>query len=248
MIRVAVVKLTSCSGCITEILTSIVSDEELAREVSTLYFPELGFHDALSEYDVVLVEGSVTTNEQRNFIKAVRERSSILVAVGTCATLGGVQALRTCMNSLDLITETYGEGFKHRIYGSPIPLDELVEVDYHLPGCPVNAEAVKNLLKKLLLGGFPVKIVESVCGDCKRKGNRCLLVELGEPCLGPITLSGCGALCPSRRRGCYGCYGLRIQDLSPENLKHFIERTGKPEHMTWLLKAYGYKHIKVLGV
>lgn len=248
MIKVAVVKLTSCSGCIAEILTSIASNENLAREVDVSYFPELGFYATLSEYDIVLVEGSVTTDEQKALVKSVRERSDILVAVGTCATQGGVQALRAYTDFSDLVTKTYGNGFKHRVYNSPLPLDELINVDYYLPGCPVNAGAVKSFLEKALLGGFPVKIVESVCGDCKRKGNRCLLVELGEPCLGPITLSGCEALCPSRGRGCYGCYGLRVQDLSTENLEHFIRRIGKPEHVARLLKAYSYKHVKVLGV
>lgn len=247
MIKVAVLKLTSCSGCITEIITALTSDVQLAREIEFVCFPELGFYDATGRYDVVLVEGSVTSDEQKELVKAARSRSEVLVAVGTCATLGGVQSLRAYMDAESMISQTYRGRLKHSYYQAPLPVDEVVEVNCYLPGCPVKAEAVRDLLQKLTIGGFPVRVIESVCGDCKRRGNACVLLELGEPCLGPITVGGCGALCPSRGRGCYGCYGLRVQDLSSENFENFARKVGF-ERVAPLLRAFGYKYAKKLGV
>lgn len=247
MIKVAVLKLTSCSGCITEMVAALMSDGQLAREIELVFFPELGFYDTTGRYDVILVEGSVSSDEQREMVRAARNRSEVLVAVGTCATLGGVQSLRAYMDAKSMAFQTYGGRLKHSYYQAPLPVDEVVEVNCYLPGCPVKAEAVRGLLQKLNIGGFPVRVIESVCGDCKRRGNVCVLLELREPCLGPITVGGCGALCPSRGRGCYGCYGLRVQDLGRENFESFARKVGF-ERVAPLLRAYGYKYAKKLGV
>jgi len=217
------------------------------REVEVAYFPELGVYEASEEYDAVLVEGSVTNDSQRELLKVARSKGKVLVAVGTCAVLGGVQSLRAYMDLESMVQQTYGDSHRGRYYEAPLPVDEVVKVDYYLPGCPVKADAAKNLLQKIVLGGFPVRVVESVCGDCNRMGNRCVLVELGEPCLGPITISGCGALCPSRGRGCYGCYGLRAQDLTSVNLENFLKKLGV-ERVVQFVRAYGYKYAKKLGV
>jgi coenzyme F420-reducing hydrogenase gamma subunit len=179
----------------------------IAGAVEIAYFAEATSAFVKGPYDLSLVEGSITTAHDAERIKAVRRQSKALVTIGACATAGGVQALR---NFADV------EAFTAIVYANPeyistlatsTPIAAHVPVDFELRGCPIDKRQLVEVLSAFLAGRKPVTPAHSVCIDCKLKGNVCVTVAHGTPCLGPVTHAGCGALCPSYDRGCYGCFG-----------------------------------------
>jgi coenzyme F420-reducing hydrogenase gamma subunit len=82
-----------------------------------------------------------------------------------------------------------------------------VDVDFELHGCPIDRRQLLEVITALLVGRKPNIPAHSVCFECKQRGNVCVVVAHGTPCLGPVTHAGCGALCPAHHRGCYGCFG-----------------------------------------
>ena len=106
--------------------------------------------------------------------------------------------------------------FTRIVYASPdyistlatsTPISANVPVDFELQGCPISKEQLLEVISAYLNRRRPHIRAHSVCVDCKRRGAVCVMVAHGTPCLGPVTHAGCGALCPSYNRGCYGCYG-----------------------------------------
>lgn len=206
-LRVSVHKFASCDGCQMQILNM---EEELlifANRVDIVHFIEATSVMESGPYDVSFVEGSVSTPEEIERIKSIREQSKTLVAIGACATSGGLQALRN-WGSLDDYLKT--------VYEKPEYLDCLptstrfkdhVTVDAELYGCPPDQGQLKQVMKDLMLGVKPQIPTESVCMQCKRAGHVCVLVAKDMPCMGPVTRTGCGALCPGQERDCYACFG-----------------------------------------
>jgi coenzyme F420-reducing hydrogenase gamma subunit len=205
--KLAVFKFASCDGCQLSLLD--LEDEllTLAGELEIAYFVEASKAAVKGPYDLTLVDGSITTPHDAAMIKKVRRASKFLVALGACATAGGIQALR---NFKDV------KEFKAAVYPRPEVIDTLdkstpiaaqVQVDFELRGCPVNKGQLLTAISAFLKGQSPAVPHHSVCLECKLKGNICVLVARGLPCMGPVTHAGCGALCPTYHRGCYGCYG-----------------------------------------
>ena len=205
--RLAVWKFASCDGCQLSLLD--LEDEllELAEALHIVHFAEASRAMGRGPYDLSLVEGSITTARDAERIREVRAASRKLVTIGACATAGGIQALR---NFRDV------KGFLAAVYASPEYIETLatstaiadhVRVDFELQGCPINKAQLLEVISAFLNARAPAISAESVCVECKARGTVCVMVAHGTPCLGPITHAGCGALCPSYRRGCYGCYG-----------------------------------------
>jgi sulfhydrogenase subunit delta len=249
LLKLAIVKMTSCSGCINELLSALLEDD-IRANYALVYSTELVDSIEFREADLAFVEGSVTTRHQEEALKDLRKQVGFIVATGTCALMGGVQSLRAIGGFKPGSGDSPLEQESNEIYREPKPLDQVVRVDYALPGCPVNANAVKAFLRKYYLGGLPVAIYETVCSECKRRGLPCVLVSEGSPCLGPITVSGCGALCPGFGRGCYGCYGLQFHGLDGGRVLAFAERLrelGLPDlDYKVLISAYSYAKIRDL--
>lgn len=204
---VAVHKFSSCDGCQLAFLNAGEALLALAELVEIKHFVEAGFVDEEAVADIAFVEGSISTSAEEERIKAVRSRSKFLVTIGACATAGGIQALRN-INDAD--------GWKAAVYAQPeyissltssTPVAEHVRVDFELWGCPVSTKQVVAVVRALLFGVTPVDQSDSLCLECKRSGNVCVLVTKREPCMGPVTRMGCGALCPQFGRACYACYG-----------------------------------------
>jgi coenzyme F420-reducing hydrogenase gamma subunit len=204
---IAVYKFSSCDGCQLNILN--LEDEllDLVGVVELAYFLEARRQMLPGPYDIALVEGSVSTPEEVERIKEIRRNCGILVALGTCATAGGVQALRN-FGDVKAFTEIV---YQHPEYIDSLPtssrIADHVKVDLELWGCPVNKYEVLEALVAVLQNRRPNLPQYSLCLECKRQGLPCVMVAYGMPCLGPIVRSGCGALCPSNGRGCYGCFG-----------------------------------------
>lgn len=203
----AVWKFSSCDGCQLSILN--MEDEllDLVGVVEIAHFLEARRQVLPGPYDIGLVEGSVTTPEEVERIKEFRSLVKVLVAIGTCATAGGVQSLRN-FGDLQAFTDIV---YEHPEYIDALPTStrvaDHVKVDYELWGCPVSKAEVIEALTAILQNRRPNLPKYSLCLECKRQGNPCVMVAYGMPCLGPIVRAGCGALCPSNGRGCYGCFG-----------------------------------------
>jgi len=205
--KLAVFKFASCDGCQLSVLD--LEDDLLAltERVQIAYFMEASRASLGGPYDVALVEGSVTTPHDRERIRDVRAISKKLVTIGACATAGGIQALRNLRDVREMRSIVYAHPEYVDTLETSTAIAANVPVDVEVFGCPIDKRQLLGVLLSLLAGHAPKVASHSVCLDCKTKGNLCVLVAHGTPCLGPVTRTGCGALCPSFDRGCYGCFG-----------------------------------------
>ena len=205
--RVAVFKMASCDGCQLQLLDAEEALLELAGAVEIVNFAEASSHIEPGPYDVTLVEGSVSTPDQLEQIREIREASRFLITIGACATAGGIQALRNGGDLDEHVRYVYPTPAFVKSLVDSTPIAEHVKVDLELTGCPIDRGQLLASLAWLLHGSVPQPPTTPVCIECKRRGYVCVTVAHGEPCLGPVTRTGCGALCPGMGRGCYGCFG-----------------------------------------
>jgi coenzyme F420-reducing hydrogenase gamma subunit len=208
--RLAVIKLASCDGCQLTVLDC--EDELLAitGAIDLVHFNEATSRaDDGRPFDVTLIEGSVCVPEQRDLVIRTRARTRKLIALGACASAGGIQALRNWADVEEYKRVVYAKPEYIEALATSTPVSAFVPVDLELPGCPISKQQLVEVIAALLIGRRPAIEDESLCLACKRKGNVCVLVARGDPCLGPVTRTGCGVLCPTYDRGCYGCFGPR---------------------------------------
>lgn len=205
--RVAIHKFASCDGCQLAFLNLGPDLLKLAERVEIVHFAEAGPVDPEAWVDIAFIEGSISMPEDLERIKKVRANSSFLVTIGACATAGGIQALRNFTDAKEWISSIYASPAYIHSLAQSTPIAEHVKVDFELWGCPVNSRQVLAAINALSLGVVPKDDPDKVCMECKRRGIVCVLVAKGIPCMGPVTRTGCGALCPSFGRDCYACYG-----------------------------------------
>lgn len=238
MKTLAVFKLSSCDGCQLTLLNCEHELLALAGRIRIAHFLEASRNVEPGPYDLALVEGSVSTPEEAERVLTIRRESRYLVAIGACATAGGIQALRNFARV---------EEWKRLVYPNPEyvstlehvrPVSEYVPVDFELRGCPVDRGALLEVILAFLHGRRPAVPGHSVCVECKRAGYACLPVSRGTLCLGPITQAGCGALCPGYGRGCYGCFGA-VAGAPVGTLVSLLKQTGHSgEQVTRALRTY----------
>jgi len=205
--RLAVWKFASCDGCQLSLLDCEDELLAVAGAIDIAYFPEATRGEISGRYDLSLVEGSVTTPHDAARIKDVRRRSKTLITIGACATAGGIQALRNFADVTEFTSIVYARPDYIETLATSTAIAEHVPVDFELRGCPISKHQLLEVISAYLAGRRPVTPPHSVCVECKLRGNVCVMVAHGTPCLGPVTHAGCGAICPSYDRGCYGCYG-----------------------------------------
>jgi sulfhydrogenase subunit delta len=205
--KVAVFKFASCDGCQLSLLDAEEALLSVAAEIDIAFFPEATRRMLKGPYDIALVEGSVTTPHDVEMIREVRKSCGALITIGACATAGGIQALRNWKDVKDFIQIVYATPEYISTLDRSLPISSFVNVDFELRGCPINKNQLVEVINAFLNHRKPNVSSHSVCIECKLKGNVCVMVAHGTPCLGPVTHAGCGALCPSFNRGCYGCYG-----------------------------------------
>jgi coenzyme F420-reducing hydrogenase gamma subunit len=205
--KIAVWKFSSCDGCQLSLLDC--EDELLAitGAVQIAHFLEASHAVVKGPYDLSLVEGSITTPRDEERIHAIRRVSKHLVTIGACATAGGIQALRNFKDVKEFISIVYASPEFITTLNKSTPIADHVFVDFELRGCPISKQQLVEVLSAFLHGRKPNTSPHSVCIECKLRGTVCVMVAQGTPCLGPVTHAGCGALCPSYARGCYGCFG-----------------------------------------
>jgi coenzyme F420-reducing hydrogenase gamma subunit len=205
--KLAVWKFASCDGCQLSLLDCENELLTVAGEIEIAYFPEVSREVVRGPYDLSLVEGSITTPHDEERIHKIRRKSKYLVAIGACATAGGIQALRNFKDVNEFISIVYASPEYISTLNKSTAIGDHVPVDFELPGCPINKYQLVELISAFLNNRKPNIPTYSVCLECKMKGNICVMVVHKIPCLGPVTQAGCGAICPSYSRGCYGCFG-----------------------------------------
>ena len=236
--RLAVFKFASCDGCQLSLLDA--EDELLAicDRVDIAHFAEASSDLQPGPYDIALVEGSITTDEDAARIRRVRLDSKYLITIGACATAGGIQALRNWGNVEEWVQSVYPSPDFIKTLATSTPITDHVHVDFVLHGCPINHHQLVDILVALAEGRQPRVPSHSVCLDCKHRGTVCHVVARGIPCLGPVTQSGCGAICPAFDRGCYGCFGPSKPANTSSLLERFRQLGQSPENLVPLLRNF----------
>ena len=216
----AVWKFTSCDGCQLSLLDCEDELLAVAERVDIAYFMEASSRQVEGPYDLSLVEGSITTAAEARRIQLVRSQSRHLVAIGACATAGGIQALRNFADIDDFIAAVYARPEYIATLKTSTCISDHVPVDFELRGCPINKQQLLEVISAFLHQRRPKIANHSVCVECKIRSNVCIMVAQGTACMGPVTQAGCNALCPSYLRGCYGCYGPK-ENPNTASLSHW---------------------------
>lgn len=234
--KVAFFELSSCEGCQLQIVNNEATLLDFLSLVDVVNFRE-AMTEQTDDYEIALVEGSVTRADEIAKLRKIRETAKVLVAFGSCACFGGVNQLKNRFKDLDWV--------KKQVYGThPIetmeagPLDAFVTVDLKIFGCPPKKEEVEKIVTNIAIGKSVMHPKYPICMECKANENVCLY-DLGEPCLGPITRAGCDSWCPNNRFGCWGCRGP-ADDANVEQLKEIMKKYGfSQETMLDRLECFG---------
>jgi sulfhydrogenase subunit delta len=221
--RIAFFDFAGCEGCQLTVLGMGESLLDILHHVKVV-----SWREAMSEndegFDIAVVEGSITRDSDMDRLKRIREQADCLIALGACATLGGVQVLGNELSRLEKMRRVYGDESNGFEAGKVRAISDVVPVDYFVHGCPIDPKEFVAVLKHVLLGR-PYRIPDQpVCVECKLRENECVLQQ-GKMCLGPVTRGGCDAICPSVGERCFGCRGL-IDDPNLQGARLILEEHG----------------------
>lgn len=227
--KLAVWKFASCDGCQVTFLDCEDELLDIAGAIEIANFPEASSAILRGPYDISLVEGSITTPEEAERIHRVRRISGTVIAMGACASGGGLQALRNFKDVKEFISMVYAHPDYIETLSKSTPMRDHIKIDFEMPGCPPSRHQLMEVLSAYLHGRKPNLPPYALCLDCKRKGITCVMVAQGIPCMGPVTQTGCGVLCPSYRRGCYSCFGP-METPNTESLGKWFKNLGVQPH------------------
>lgn len=223
--RLAVHKFTSCDGCQLAFLNAGEALLTLSELVDIIHFAEAGRVDPDEKVTIAFVEGSISTPDELERIKKIRKNSQYIITIGACATAGGIQALRNFVDHKEWMSAVYASPEYIATLSTSTAIASHVKVDWELWGCPVTTKQVLDAIRSLLFEASPRIKHDSVCMECKRKGYVCVLVAKKQACMGPVTKTGCGAICPKVGRACYACYGP-AENPNAQSLGNWFERFG----------------------
>jgi len=225
-VKIGIYELTGCAGDGLLILDCEKELVDIFSAANIQSFAMAKSDNIDGPLDIALVEGSVTTEREIEEIKDIRQRAKIVVAIGLCATVGGIQGRYRPHSVWEAdYKSVYGE--TEMTHTQPIqsqPIDAYIEVDYYLPGCPIGKEQFLNFFTRMLGGNPPEKYPQPVCVSCKYNENDCLLTK-GEFCLGPLTADGCGSICINHNLPCIGCWGP-IEAANYTSEYHLLKEKG----------------------
>jgi len=239
--KIGVYGLTGCAGDQLMILNLEDDLLELLSNVEIVDFQEASSVKKDEEVDIALVEGSVSTKKDLERLKDIRNKSKLLIAMGDCAVGGCVQAMRNQETTLtEKMMKVYGEKEDYFEVLEPYGLSKYIKVDLELPGCPIETTEIRQVFLSLLHGDIPEIKDYPVCVECKLNEYQCLLVDKGMPCLGPITVAGCGARCPGLGIDCIGCRGpIKDETNAAEELRTLKEKGYDEKYIENRLKFFG---------
>ncbi|WP_251198126.1 NADH:ubiquinone oxidoreductase [Anaerotardibacter muris] len=205
--RVVVAGLASCFGCQLQ----ITNQEQYLTDILgrfDLQYWQLASSDPMPEdFDIVIIEGAVTTEEALEQVKALREVADTVITIGACANTGGIPGIAAAgyasraSEVYDSVPEACGTMIE------PCAVSDVIAVDFQVPCCPIDFYEFAQILSAALMGSNRARRSTTMCNECKRQENPCFYPQ-GEICLGLVTSGGCMARCPSLGRPCMGCRGL----------------------------------------
>lgn len=236
---------TGCAGCQLSLLDC---EDELVDLFSAadikVFYEAMSNNDDEALVDIALVEGSINTNKQLQELKEIREKAKVLVAFGSCANHGGVQAMSLGDGNWEnRFKQVYGDAkFTVAIPREAQPIHKFVKVDAFIPGCPPSKIQMLRAITQLLFGNQPTYTNSPVCLECKFRENECLLNE-GKLCLGPLTMGGCTAPCPTHNTPCIGCWGIIEEANHIAELKLLKEKGFKTEEIIRRFRMFGGSEI-----
>lgn len=219
--KVGIFNLSSCEGCIVQILNL---GDKLLRLLELINLVEsrvLGVKKSYEKLDIAIIEGCVMSKEEKEKLISIRKKSKLLIALGDCAVSGNINFMKD-IDNMEIEVKA---------------LKDVVKIDYEVPGCPINSDEFYDKLINIVMNKKIIDRSITVCSECILYENDCLL-DKGLPCLGPITKGGCGALCPSSSRICFGCRGLS-DDANVDALIKTFKKRGivVSEYLLKLLKV-----------
>lgn len=240
--------LTSCEGCQFAIMDLGNRFLELFKDIEIVQFRLMEEEVFVTpKMDICFVEGSVVTKENQKIIKEIRKQSDILVALGNCASMGGIHQIKNYHQPQKMIQEVY---FHSNKIDNPeiLDLEKIVKVDYTIPGCPINNLEFLKLVYSLLQS-IDFKISpRPVCEECQLRGYDCVLMpdpktgKKGQMCFGPIIQGGCEAVCLKSNMPCQGCRGLYKGAQVNNHLKHLEEIGYSRQEINHQLEIYGLRN------
>ena len=213
--RVAFFDFTSCEGCQLTVLDALQTHPELLDVVDIVEFREASSARS-DDYDIAFIEGSCTRPGDEARLQTIRETAATVVALGACAHLGGINAIRNTQPLDDVRAYVYGDKAGWYDTYAPRAIDRVIDVDVAIPGCPIDRDEFVRTVSMLLQGRQPVIPDYPMCIECKLRENDCVYMQ-DKICLGPVTRAGCNAICPAYGYGCEGCRGL----ISQPNMEAF---------------------------
>jgi len=241
--KLAFYSLTSCEGCLTTLITNLGPNLESLWNLFDIDYFKLVREPVggakIPNADIAFVEGAVVTNLDREKLLEIRRNSSIVVALGTCASSGNIAY--TASRGINL--KIKGKRLRDLEVSPAEPLSSVITVDFELSGCPVSAEEFTDSLLRLINNIEPVQPDYCVCYECRSKGNSCLL-EGGKVCLGPLAMGGCGAACPSVGSPCYSCRGPSVEADLAAYLKTLDKKGMDKKRALLMLKTFMGKKAK----
>lgn len=215
--RVAFFDFTSCEGCQLTVVDALQTHPELLEAIDIVEFREASSARS-TEYDIAFIEGSCTRPGDEARLRTIRETAVLVIALGACAHLGGINAIRNRRPLPDVRAYVYSDKAGWYDTYPARAIDQIIKVDAVIPGCPIDREELVRVVAVLLQGRRPKLPDYPMCIECKLQETVCVYTH-GQACLGPITRAGCDAVCPAYGYGCEGCRGL----VSAPNMASFAE-------------------------
>jgi sulfhydrogenase subunit delta len=225
--RVAFFDFASCEGCQLQVINMEEDLLQVLEAIEVVSFRE-AMKEHSDEYDIAFVEGSITRRSDEARLKAIRDTAKVLVALGSCATLGGINCIKNFQELESVRRFVYREGARYYETYPARPLKAVVPVDIEIHGCPINRKEFAMVVKSLLLGKKPEIPNYPVCVECKMAGNICVF-EKGMTCMGPVTRAGCGACCVTEGSVCWACRGL-VDDPNADSQREILAKYGLTVH------------------
>lgn len=228
--KIAFFDFTSCEGCQLTVVDTLQEHPELLDAVDIVEFREASSDKAQDGYQIAFIEGSCTRKSDEDRLRKIRETADIVVALGACAHLGGVNTIRNRMTQADVGNYVYGDKADWFESYMPRPISAVVDVDATIPGCPIDRNEFATAVTHLLQGRMPKLADYPMCVECKIQGNICMY-QRGKTCLGPITRAGCSAICPTYGYGCEGCRGLVPgSNVNLDSMKDVLRQNGMSDN------------------
>lgn len=221
--KIAFFDFTSCEGCQLTVVDSLQTHPELLQVVEIVQFRE-AMTEKGEDYLVAFIEGSCTRESDEARLKAIRQQAALVVALGTCAHLGGVNTLKALHPLEEVRRYVYGDRADWYETYDARPIEAVIPVDFAIPGCPIDRNEFIACVKALLLGKKPPVPDYPLCVECKLKENICLFTK-GKVCLGPVTRAGCDAICPSFGQSCEACRGF-ISNPNDSSMRNVLTQHG----------------------